>query len=170
MSPTMPNVGVGDSAASEDVADVHVVVGVGSLEPGAAVVEIEVNGIDGSEAEVDAVEEVFFVALVVEDGELGWIKEAAGVDAIQFEEVAPVLAAIGEIEAAGCGAEGAVGGVEAAGGLGDSLTGAGGGDDDEAGFVAILGGGRAGDDFERLDGVGRESGWRRLLLCWSVMA
>ena len=41
-------------------------------------------------------------------------------------------------------------------GLVTALAGAGGGHDDEAGLVAVLGGRRAGDDFERLDGVGRD--------------
>ena len=51
-----------------------------------------------------------FVALVVEDGELGRIEEAAGVEAVELEEVAPLLAAVGEVEAGGGRAEGAVGG------------------------------------------------------------
>ena len=106
------------------------------------------------EGVVDAVEDVLLVALVVEDGELGRIEEASGVEAVGLDEVAPVLAAVGEIDAAGGGPEGAIGGADAAGGLGDSLPGAGGGDDDEAGFVAVLGRRRAGDDLDGLNGVG----------------
>ena len=88
------------------VLDVQVVVGVGRLKPGAAVVEVEMDGVGRREAVVDAVEEVLFVALVVEDGELRRIEKAAGVQAVGLDEVAPVLAAIGEIEAAIRRAEG----------------------------------------------------------------
>ena len=106
------------------------------------------------EGVVDAVEDVLLVALVVEDGELRRIEKAAGVEAVDFNEVAPVLAAVAEIEGAGGGAEGAVGTADAAGGLGDALTGAGGGHDDQAGLAAVLGRRRAGDDFDGLNGVG----------------
>ena len=57
------------------------------------------NGIETREAVVDAIEEVLLVALVVENCELWRIKKAARVQAIDFYEVAPVLSAIGEIEA-----------------------------------------------------------------------
>ena len=90
--------GVGAGAAADDVLNVEVVEGVGGLEPGAAVVEVEVNGVGGGEGVVDAVEDVLFVALVVEDGELGGIEKAAGVEAVDLNEVAPVLAAIAEVE------------------------------------------------------------------------
>ena len=89
---------------------VQVVVGVGRLEPGAAVVEVEMDGVGRWKAVVDAVEEVLFVALVVEDGELRRIEEAAGIEAVDLDEVAPVLAAIGKIEAAGRRPESSVGG------------------------------------------------------------
>ncbi len=106
------------------------------------------------ELAVDAIEDVQLVALVVEDDELGRIEEASGVEAVDLDEVAPVLSAVAEIDRAGGRAEAAVGGGDAAGGLGDSLAGAGGDLNDEAGLAAILGGRGSGDDFDRLDGVG----------------
>ena len=75
------------------------------------------DGVWLGELAVDAVEDVLLVALVVEDGELGRIEEAAGVEAVDLDEVAPVLAAVAEVDGAGGGAEGAVGGGDAAGGL-----------------------------------------------------
>ncbi len=50
---------------------------------------------------VDAIEDVLLVALVVEDGELGRVEEAAGVEAVDLDEVAPVLAAVAEVDGAG---------------------------------------------------------------------
>ena len=68
----------------------------------------------GVKAVVDAVEDVLFVALVVEDGELRGIEKAAGIQAVGLDEVAPVLAAIGQIEAA-CGRpESSIGGIDVA--------------------------------------------------------
>ena len=90
----------------------------------------------------------------MEDGELGRIEEAAGVEAVGLNEVAPLFAAVGKIDAGGGGAESAVGSGDAAGGFGDSLPGARGGDDDEAGFAAVLGRWRARDDLDGLNGVG----------------
>ena len=96
--PTLPKVGVGGGAAGDDVLDVEVVVGVGRLEPGAADAEVEVYGVGSGELAVDAVEDVKLVALVVEDSELGRIEEAAGVEAVDFDEVAPVLVSVAEVE------------------------------------------------------------------------
>ena len=92
----------------------------------------------------------------MEDRELRGIEKAAGVQSVSLDEVAPTFSAVGEIEAAGCRPEGPIGGVDIAGGLGDALAGAGGGDDDETGLVAVFGRRRAADDFNRLNGVGRE--------------
>ncbi len=49
---------------------------------------------------VHAVEHIFFIALVVHHGELRRIEEAAGVQPVHRNEIAPLLAAVGEIEAA----------------------------------------------------------------------
>ena len=114
------------------------------------------DGVGRGKLAVDAVEDIKLVALVVEDGELGRIEEAAGVQAVELDEVAPVLAAVAEVDGGGGGAEGPVGRGDGAGGLGDALAGAGGDDDDDAGLAAELGRRRAVDDLQRLDGVGWE--------------
>ena len=70
------------------------VVGVGRLEPGARIAEIEMDGVGGGELVVDAVEEVLLVALVVDGVELGRIEEAAGVHHVGGDEVAGLLRAV----------------------------------------------------------------------------
>src|SRR5580698_6526103 len=144
---------IGSVASADDVLNVQIVVGVRGLEPGTAVVEVQVHGVDAGEVVVDAVEEVLFVALVMEDDELGRIEEAAGVEAVELEEVAPVLSAVAQVNGSAGGAEGPVGAGDGAGGGGDALSGAGGDVDDEAGLVAVLGRRRAGDDLDGLHGV-----------------
>ena len=90
----------------------------------------------------------------MKDDELGWVEEASGVEAVDLDEVAPVLVRRSRDRCAGGGAEGAVGGGDAAGRLGDALPGARGDLDDEAGLAAVFGRRRARDHLERLDGVG----------------
>ena len=137
-----------------DDADVEGVVGVGGLEPGAGVLHVGVDGGLVGELGVDAVEEVDQVAFIVEDGELAGIEKATGVEAGEGGEVAEAGGSEGDVAGeVGC-SEAAVGGGDRAGGLADPLSGAGGDLDDEAGFVAELGGWGSVDDFEGLDGVG----------------
>ena len=159
--PTLPKIGLALVPPLHHVLHVQVVVGVGRLEPGAAVVQVQVHRIGWREAVVHAIEDVLLVALVVEDGKLRRIEKAAGVQAVGLDEVAPVLAAIGEVEAAGRRPEGAVGAVDVAGRLGDALPGARGGHNDQAGLVAVFGRRRAADDLDGLNRVGRGAGWRR---------
>jgi len=66
-----------------------------------------VNRIRRRNLAIDAVEDIKFVALVVEHGELGRIEESPRIEAIDFDEVAPVLAAVAEIDGTSGGAEGA---------------------------------------------------------------
>ncbi len=141
-------------AAGEHVLDIEVVEGVGGLEPGAAVVEVEAHGVGVGDFEIDAVKCIFFVALVVEDAELGRIEKAPGIQGVELDEVAPVFAAVGEIESAAGRSKGAVGGRDGAGGLGYALAGTGSRHDDEAGLSAVFSRRRAGDDFEGLNGIG----------------
>ena len=137
----------------DDVLDGEVVVGVGSEEPGAAEVDVEADGVDRRELAVDAVEEVELVPLVVEDGELGRVEKATGVEAVDLDEVAPLLAAIGEVDGAGGGPEGSVGGSNRAGGDVRALAGAGRHLDDERGLAAVFGRRSAVDDLDGLYGV-----------------
>ena len=106
------------------------------------------------EVVINAIKEVLLVALVVKDRELRGIKKAAGVEAVGLNEIAPVLSSIRKIEAGRGRPKCAIGATDAASGLGDSLAGAGGGHDHQAGLAAILGRGRAADDLDGLNRVG----------------
>src|SRR5215475_2671906 len=103
---------------------------------------------------VDAVKYVFRVALVVHDGEFRRVEKASGVQAGRGDEVSPVLAAVTEIHTQIRSSEGPVRGRDAAVGSGHALAGARGDVEHDAGLVTVFGGGRAGDDFHRLDRVG----------------
>ena len=46
---------------------------------------------------IDAVEHVFFVAVVVDNAEFRPIEEATGIQAVGGDEVSPILAAVGEV-------------------------------------------------------------------------
>ena len=102
--------GVRAGAAADDILDVEVVEGVRRLEPGAADAEVDVEGVGWGKLTVNAVKDIELVAFVVEDGELGRVEEAAGVEPVEFDEVAPVLVAVAEVDGSGGRAEGAVGG------------------------------------------------------------
>ena len=112
------------------------------------------DGVGWSEGVIDSIEGVLLVSLVVKDGELGRIEEAASVEAVSFDEVAPVFAAESKIEAGGGRSEGAVGGIDAASRTRDSEARARGRDDDQAGFPTVLGRGSTAYDFDGLNGVG----------------
>ena len=114
------------------------------------------DGVGAGELVVGAVEEVFLVALVVDGVELGWVEEAAGVHDVGGDEVADFLRSVSEIETDVGGTEGAIGRGDLAVRLGVAEAGARGGDDDQRSLAAVLGRGRAGNDFERLDGVHRD--------------
>jgi len=90
----------GAGAAANDVLDIQVVVGVGGLKPGAAVVQVEVDRVGRSKHIVDTIEDVLLVALVMKDLELRRIEEAAGIHTVGFNEVSPLLAAECEVHSA----------------------------------------------------------------------
>src|SRR5882757_5128779 len=94
----------------------------------------------GRKAAVNTVEKVKFVTSVMEDGKLGTIKEPARVQTIDFDEVSPVLAAVGKIEASGRGAERSIGSSYASVRSGRTLARAGSHIDDEAGLATVFGG------------------------------
>ena len=73
----------------------------------------------GREAIVHAIEDILFIALVVEDRKLRRIEKASGVKAVGLDEVAPLLSAIGQVEAGRGGTKGAIGAADAAGRLGN---------------------------------------------------
>jgi len=71
-----------------------------------------------------------------------------------FDEVAPVLVAVAQVDGSGGRSEGPIRRGHRSSGSCDALAGAGGYVDDDAGLAAELGRRRAVDDFERLDGLG----------------
>ena len=79
--------------------------GIRRLEPGAGVKQIKVNGISGVELVIYAVEDVFFVALVVYYRVLRTVKESAAIQTVGGNEVSPLFTAVREIEAGIGGAE-----------------------------------------------------------------
>src|ERR1700685_2215935 len=85
------------------------IVRIGSLEPGAGKAQIEIDGVHVGKLEIHPIENVLFVAVIVENLELRAIQEAAGVQAIGGDEVSPFFSAIGKIEAAVGGAKGSIG-------------------------------------------------------------
>ena len=66
------------------------VIGIWRLEPGAGESQVQVKGIYIRELKVQAVENVFFVALVVHHDELRRIEEPAAVQAADRDEVSPL--------------------------------------------------------------------------------
>jgi hypothetical protein len=136
------------------IGDAEVLVIVGRLEPGTCVLRVEVERVPGSGLQVDAVEEVGFVALVMEDGELGRIEKAAGVKAVGGDEVAPVLATVGEVDRQVRGAEGAVAGADVACGCG---------------VLSPYSAGGAPSMTSRYLTAAAGTWLEKTLLCWSVM-
>src|ERR1035437_4463016 len=104
--------GAGSDAAGNYVLHVEAVVRVGRLKPGTTVIQIQVTRVGRRHCVIDAVEDVLLVSLVVEDGELGGIEEAAGVEAVGLDEVTPLRTAIGQIKSGGGRSEGAIGRVD----------------------------------------------------------
>jgi len=81
-----------DSSASVfHILNVQILEGVGGLEPGAAVVEVQMDGVRGRKGVVDAIEEVLLVPFVVEDGELRRIEKAPGIETVGLDEVAQLF-------------------------------------------------------------------------------
>jgi hypothetical protein len=54
------------------------------LKPGTAVVQVD--GINRCELAINSIEDVFFVAFVVKDGELGRIKKSSGVESVDLKK------------------------------------------------------------------------------------
>ena len=71
----------------------------------------------GVKAVVHAIEDVLLIALVVEHGELRRIEKPSGIQPVGFNEVTPVLAAIGEVETGCRGCRSCRTKCDAAGGL-----------------------------------------------------
>ena len=76
------------------------VVRIGSLEPGAGELKIEVEGVPVGRLEIHPVEYVLLVAVIVKNLKLRTIQETAGVKTVGGDEISPFFSSIGKIEAA----------------------------------------------------------------------
>src|SRR5271169_3030133 len=118
------------------------------LEPGAGVKQVKVQGVCGTELIIYAVEDVFFVALVVHYGVLRTVEKPAAVQTVRGNEVSPLFTAIRQVEPGIGGAKRAVGRRDAAVRSRDTLAGARGGLDDQARLVSEFGRRGSGDNFQ----------------------
>ena len=82
------------NGVAELIEDRRRVEGVGSLEPGACVLQVGMDGVRRIELIIDAIEDVLFVALIVKGLKLRSIEEAAGIQSADRDEVAPFGAAV----------------------------------------------------------------------------
>jgi len=131
-----------------------------------------VQRIGGRELIVDAVEDVFGVAVGVQGTVFGGVEKASGVGAVNGDEIAPALIAGAEIDRGGRGSKGAVVARDAAMHAIDAEAALGSGADDEAGFVAKLGWGDAADGFHGIDGAGGDligEGAALLIVDWLIV-
>ena len=119
------------------------------LEPRPGEAEVHVDTVRLRRLEVDAIEEILFIASVVHDGEFRSVQKAAALEAAGGDEVAPPVAAVREVEAAAASAEAAVGSVDFAMRLSDAQAGSRGHHDYQAGLVAVFGRRCAFDHFHR---------------------
>ena len=74
------------------------VVGIGRLKPGAAVAEIETEGVLWRKLKVHAVEEILLIAAIVYDAEFRSVEKPRGVQAVGRNVVAPLVAAVRQVE------------------------------------------------------------------------
>src|SRR5580698_4611557 len=75
--PDIPKDRSGRNSIADYILDVEIVIGIRRLKPRPAVVQIEMDGVLCRESAVDAVEDIFLVALDMKDAELGRIQEFA---------------------------------------------------------------------------------------------
>src|SRR5215469_5383655 len=113
------------------------------------------NGIRFGKLKIDAVEKVFFIALIVDGMQFRRVQKAAGVEPVHRKEVPPFLRTIGHPESAGYRAEAAVTGGEApCRGL-NPKTRTRSHLNHQTGLVAILGGRTSGNGLQRLNRIQR---------------
>src|ERR1700745_248042 len=98
---------------------------------------------------VDAVEYVLFIALVMDEGECGRIKNPATVQAIYRNEVSPILSSVSKIEPSIYGPKTPIGRGDRTVGRGDPLPRTRRNVDDHAGLIAKFSRRRAGDALAR---------------------
>ena len=129
------------------------IVGVGFLEPGASVVQVQLQGVGIGNFIIRAIEDIFLIALVVKRGEFRRIKKAARAQAIGRDEVAPFGSTEGNVEAGIHGAKRAIRSREASRRLRHTQTRARRRLDHQAGLISKFRWRGTGNDFQRLDGI-----------------
>ena len=129
--------------------------GIGRLEPGTRVAQIEIDGVGLRRLEVDAVENVCLVPIIVHHRDFRAIQKPIGAHPIGGYEIAPRLSAIGQVEACAPIGERAIGRVNLAVRLGLAESGASSHHDHQAGLVPVFGRRRALDHFHRLHRIQR---------------
>ena len=133
---------------------VQVVIAVRGLKPGPAVVQVQVQCIDRRKLVIHPIKDVLFVALVVKNHKFWSVQKATGIQAIEFEEVSPGLGAVANIESSRCRAKCPVGRGKTPGGFGKTLPRSRGYLNHQACLIPVLRRWRAGNDLNRLNGIG----------------
>ena len=128
---------------------------IGRLKPGTRVAHVQMQRIRCGQLIVHAVKDIFLVAFVVHHAELRRIEETAAVEPAHGDEVSPFFASVTEIEAASCRPKRAVRPGHASVRRRFAQARARGHVNYEARLVAVFGGRRAGNHFERLDRIER---------------
>src|ERR1019366_10483161 len=143
----------GTRPGTHDILHVEAVIGVRRLKPGPAVVDVQVQRIYRSQVIVDAVEYIFFISLVMEDGEFRRVEKASGVEPVYLDKISPVLSAIGHVKSGRYRPKASVGTRKASRRTRHALSRPRCGHDYEAGLVAIFGRRRARDHFDGLNRI-----------------
>ena len=104
------------------VEHVQIVVGVRRLKPGAAIVQVQLNGIRLVDLVIHPIEGIQLVSLGMKNRELRGVKEPARVESIDFDEIPPVFSAVAQVDLTGSRSEASVGGRQIDRGLGETLS------------------------------------------------
>ena len=114
------------------------VVGVWCLEPASAVTKINVNRVRTIELIVHPVEEVFFISLVVHNGEFRRIQESPCIHAVHGNKISPALPAVRQVRRNVRRAERSIRSRDTARGRSHALPGASGNVNHNAGLISKL--------------------------------
>src|SRR4029077_3601182 len=104
---------------------------------------------------IDAVKQILFIPLVMDDSELRWVKKPATVQAIHRNEVPPILPSVSKIETTIYGPKASIRGGKRAVGCSDPLPRTGRNIDHYARLFTKFGGRRARDHFQGCNRIQR---------------
>src|SRR5260370_27597388 len=82
----LPNRAAGDRVG---YAGIGIIVGVGCLKPGTAIAKVHMDRVRTCRLKVDSVEQILFIAFVVDGVKFGRIQESAGVPSTCSDELSP---------------------------------------------------------------------------------